>query len=284
MIGVLCAVLVMALFAIRIVNAAATVTLSPSGQTETTISLAWTKSTDSLFKNYQLYFSSTGVNGPYSSIWSTTNEAQTSTFVGGLSPHTDYWFYILDTDMLGNARSNTLQVTTTSNPQLTLTAQTTTTASLSWTDHNTYSSLVPFNSYIIQMSTSGANGPWSTLTTVTDPTQNTYVVTGLSSGLYYLKMYDNAGTSGNKQTANSNVVTLPIIAVTISSTATTIYLGQQVQFSASPSGGTGSYNYQWYSDGNPVVGVTSSSFAFNPTHIDPYNIYVVAQDSSDANA
>jgi chitodextrinase len=147
---------------------------------------------------------------------------------------------------------------------------TTTSASLSWYDYNTYSSLVPFDSYTVQMSTSGSSGSWSTLTEITNPSQNTYTTTGLSPGQeYYFMMYDTVGTSGCMQSAYSNVVsnsTVLQLTASISASTATIDVGQQVQFSASASGGTPPYSYQWYSNGNPVAGATSSSFALSPMH------------------
>jgi hypothetical protein len=252
-------------------------TLSSSARTETTITLTWTQSTDLYFYSYTLYYSSAGTNGPFTQIWSTSNLTQTSINVDGLSPNTDYWFYVADSGFTQNYNSNTYQVSTTSRPQLTITAQTATTASFSWIDYNSYSSLVPFQSYTVQMSTSGSSGPWSTLTTITNQAQTTYVITGLSAGLYYVRMYDSVGS--HNYVSYSNTVPVYILSVSISATSiTTITLGQQVQFSASPEGGSGSYNYQWYSNGAPIS--TSSNFAFNPSQAGSYNINLVITDSS----
>lgn len=263
-------------------NAAATVSLGTSGYTETTITLTWSQSGDTLFSNYKLYMSSTGTNGPYTQIWSTTSKSQTSTYVDNIAPNTNYWFYIKDTDLLGSANSNTFQVSTCNTPQLTITSRTTTTVSLQWNDYNSYSSLVPFNSYVIQMSTNG--GPLSTLTTVTDSSQNTYSVTGLSPATYVFSMNDEVGTSG-QYTSTSNEATVVIhspVQVQISSSATSVNVGQQVQLTASASGGTNSYNYQWFSNGNPIAGATAASYTYVPTEEETVNIYATAQDTQDS--
>jgi hypothetical protein len=273
----------------HVVNAAASVTLSSPAQTETTVTLSWTQSNDWLFSSYELYYSSTGVNGPYSSSWSTTNKGETITVMHGLSPNTDYWFYILDSgSFVGSTPSNTLQVKTKQVPSLRVNAKTTTTVSLLWDDYNTYSSLVPFDGYTVQMSTSGASGPWSTLTTIADRSQNTYTETGLSPGqTYYFRMYDSVGISGNIVSAFSNIVSVTVVSqltATISTPTAATDVGLQTQFSASANGGTPPYSYQWYSNGNPVTDATSSSFTFSPTSPGTYNIYATVKDSSNTQA
>ena len=236
--------------------------------------------------SYQLYMSSTSWQGPWEEVWSTGSKGQTTTYVSGLSPNSNYWFYVRDSgSLVGSTDSNPIEVTTVANPYLQKTSQTATTASFLWNDYNTYSSQVPFDSYAIQISTSGSSGPWSTLITITDPSQNTYMITGLGPGLYYVMMYDTVGTSGNIQTSYSSVVPVDIVTVTItSSSPTSIGVGQQVQFSASASGGSSSFNYQWYSNGSLIADATSSGFAFSPTAIGTYNIYAIARDSSNPTA
>ena len=125
----------------RIANAAG-FTLTSIARTETTVTLSWSQSSDVWFYSYTLWFS-TSVNGPYSSIWSTGDKGETSYGVSGLSSNTDYYFYVADSGLLVNYNSNTLQVTTASNPQLTVTDYDYSSASLAWIDYNTYSSLEP---------------------------------------------------------------------------------------------------------------------------------------------
>jgi hypothetical protein len=263
----------------NISKAATTVTLSSTAQTETTVSLSWTESQDVFFSSYTLYFSSAGVNGPYSDIWSTTVKGQTTTYVNGLSPNTNYWFYIVDSGVfVGSSSSNTLQVATAPNPYLEITSQTMTTVSLLWYDYNTYSSQVPFDSYTLQMSTFG--GPWSTITTITDPSQNTYVITGLSPGLYYVRMCDSVGTSGNIQTSYSNSCAVDIIEVSISPTSATLDVNQAQTFTSTVSGGMSPYTYQWYLNGAAVSGATSSSWTWMPSSAGSYTIYLNATDSA----
>jgi hypothetical protein len=181
--------------------------LSSTAKTETTVTLSWTESNDWLFSKYEAFYA-TSVNGPWTSFWSTTSKGETSTFKGGLSPNTDYYFKIKDSAALvGTTPSNTLQVRTQPSPSLEITSNTETPASLSWLVYNTYSSQVPFWSYTVQMKT--AEGSWSTLTTITDRSQNTYTATGLSAGTFYFQIIDKVGSSG-QYSSSSNVVTLTI--------------------------------------------------------------------------
>jgi hypothetical protein len=91
---------------------AASVTLSSPAQTETTVTLAWTKSDDWLFTNYKVTYS-TSVNGPYTTLATITNKETTAYAVTGLSPNTDYYFIIQDSGTgVGTTPSNTRQVKT----------------------------------------------------------------------------------------------------------------------------------------------------------------------------
>jgi hypothetical protein len=191
---IISSVLIVSLMSLTNIAFGATeVTVSSPAQTETTVTLSWTKSGDWLFVDYKVKVA-TSVNGPYATVATISNKDTTAYAVTDLSPQSDYYFVIQDTDSLGDASSNTLQVRTKSEPVLSVTSKTQTTVSLYWNDYNTYSTQVSFNSYVIQMRT--GSGQWSTLTTVTDASQSTYTVTGLSVGSYYFRLYDKVGDSG----------------------------------------------------------------------------------------
>ncbi len=263
-------------------RAATSVTLSSNAQTETTATLTWSESSDWLFSSYTLYYSTTGTYGPWTNLWSTTDISQTSMYVYGLSSNSNYWFHILDTDSLGTANSNTIQVTTKSDPFLQVYSVTTTTCSLLWYDYNTYSSSVPFDSYTVQLGSS-STGPWSTLAAIFDSAQTNYVATGLSPGqTYYLVMYDTVGSSGYQQRSYSNAVTCSAPSVTISALKTTTDVGQSVVIVSSTVGGTTPFGYQWYSNGNTVPYATASSYTFSPASAGTYGFYVTVLDSKGA--
>jgi hypothetical protein len=213
------------------VKAAPSITLNRVGSTETTITFSWTESNDPLFSKYTLFnlHYNENENGPYDEVWSTTDKKATTTTIAttnivypNFKDSTTNYFYILETDKLGNSsKSNiiTAKPTSSPNPNLYIASQTTTTATLQWTDLNIYCPQVPFNSYAIQVSNSSQDGPWSTIYKLTEKpeftNQLTYTLTGLSTGTYYARMSDTVGTSGNTQTSYSKVV-----AITVSNTNT----------------------------------------------------------------
>lgn len=261
---------------------ATSVKLTSTAQTETTITLSWTKSDDWFFSNYKVTFA-TEVNGPYITLATITDKDTTVYAVTGLQPDTDYYFVVQDSGTaVGTSPSNTLQAKTKQNPKISITSRTQTTVSLRWADYNTYSSQVPFESYVIQMSTNGVQ--YSTLTTITDVTQNTYTVTGLSPATYNFRMYDKVGTSGwyTSYSDAARVTIHSIIQLQINCQSTSIEVGQQVQLSASASGGTNSYYYKWYANGNPISGATMASCSYTPTQTGTIDIYATAQDQQDS--
>lgn len=209
-----------------------------------------------------------------------------SYYVTGLNPSTNYYFQVKDSDLIGTTTSNVFQASTVSNPVLSTTGSTSTTVSLQWSDFNTYFSFVPFVSYTVQMS-SGANGPWSVLTAITSASQNTYIASGLSPGqTEYFRIYDTVG-SGSLATSYSKVVSgtpIATLTATASASTSTTDIGQQVSFTSSVTGGVAPYRYQWYLNGNPISGATSSGYNFVPSSTGTFNIYVNVQDSSSIQA
>jgi hypothetical protein len=70
------------------------------------------------------------------------------------------------------------------------------------------------------------------------------------------------------------------MAVTINPLSATITLGQSVGFTSNVTGGTPAYTYQWYLDGNPVSGATSSTWAFTPSTTGVYFVFLKVTDSN----
>jgi hypothetical protein len=267
-------------------SAATTVHITADSHTATTVSLTWTKTTDLLFDNYAVTYSMF-VNGPYTTVATIKDSSKTSYAITGLSPNTAYFFIINDTsnDIIGKSTqsSNCLQVNTNPVPVLSSPSKTTTTVGLQWSDYNSYSSSVPFKNYVIQMCVSG--GQWSTLTTITDYTQNTYTVTGLSPGIYQFIMFDQVGDSA-QYGANSNTVTVstyePLQAEISNPFTTSIKVGEQVQLTTQGSGGSGYYNYQWYQNGNLLFGQTASTYLFKPSSSGSYSVYCKITDAHES--
>jgi hypothetical protein len=268
-------------------------TLSYSGYTETTISLVWSASSPDFgnsIENYIVYSSTLGVNGRYYN-YSTgdTNDSGYLFFTfHDLNSSTNYWFYVevIEGNFLGSsdAVSNTIQVTTAQPPTLSTPSITQTTVSLNWQDYNDYSGNASFQSYTVQMMP--PTGSWSTLTTITQQSDTSYTVTGLSPGhKYSFRVYDTVSVTRLSQTFSSysnevTVTTISPISVWISPSATNINTGGSAQLSASVNGGVPPYSYQWYVNGNPVSGATSSTFIFSTNTAGTYTIYMVVTDSS----
>jgi hypothetical protein len=230
-------VIISVIFTVGLVNiqnvkAATTVTLSSPAQTETTVTLSWTQSSDLLFGNYAVTYS-TSVNGPYTTLATITTKSQTTYAVTGLNPLTPYYFIVKDTDneviTSSTSSSNTLEADTRANPTLSVDSSTQTTISLSWHTYNIYpySTIMPFYGIVVQMST---NGQFSTIYNTRDVTQTTYTVTGLSpASTYQFQIYDQVGNSGQYQsysnTESASTQSSPTPTSTIPEFPTTAVLG-----------------------------------------------------------
>ncbi len=90
---------------------ASAVTLNITAQTNTTVTFSWTLSRDAIpgydiVVGYQLFMSSTGINGQYAKVWSTSDNQRKSTSVDDLTPDKEYCFYLVANGLAGNYNSN----------------------------------------------------------------------------------------------------------------------------------------------------------------------------------
>ena len=207
-IAVISIIFIVGLVNVQNVKAATTVTLSSSAQTETTVTLSWTKSSDLLFGNYAVTYSNS-VNGPYTTLATITDKSQTTYAVTGLTSQTPYYFIVKDTSnevvTSSTSSSNTLEADTRTNPYISFESSTQTTISLSWHTYNTYpySTEAPFYGIVVQMS---SGGQWSTVYSTRDVTLTSYTVTGLSPATtYQFRMYDEVGSSGQYQSYSDSI-------------------------------------------------------------------------------
>ena len=92
--------------------------------------------------------------------------------------------------------------------------------------------------------------------------------------------------TNQNQTSNlwyQEIRTVYIPTVSVSPTSWAMDVGQSTTFTATPSGGTGTYtSYQWYVGGVAQSGATSSTFSFAPASAGSYSITVTVTDSSGA--
>ena len=270
-------------------NAQTSFQISSTGHTETTISLKWNSYNNSVpfgnsMNNYTIYMSTYGTNGPWNEIY-VVPPSQLQLAVYSLSPSTDYWFYVVanygNIFGTGSATSTTYEASTTPNPLLSVVTTTQTSVSLKWIDYNSYTQLVPFVSYTLQISTNG--GPYTTVSNMNNQEDTSYTVTGLTPGTAYsfqVIVYYGPGNHIESATSSPvNAETVKPITVSISASASAITVGQSAQFTASVNGGNPPYTYQWYLNGNPVSGSTDI-YTFNPSSSGTYNVYVAVTDST----
>jgi hypothetical protein len=79
--------------------------------------------------------------------------------------------------------------------------------------------------------------------------------------------------------ANYTTTPLPPLAVTINPASAAVYVGNPVIFTATPTGGMSPYVYQWFLDGNSILGATSSTWTLTPSEGGIYYVYVRVTDS-----
>jgi parallel beta-helix repeat protein len=107
-----------------------------------------------------------------------------------------------------------------------------------------------------------------------------YLPTSTGSSMIYLKVTDSAAPRANIVASNNITVTINAApSVKISPNSTTMDIGQPKTFTLIVAGGASPYKYQWYVNGTPVSGATSSSWVFTPTSSGSYMVYANATDN-----
>jgi len=71
----------------------------------------------------------------------------------------------------------------------------------------------------------------------------------------------------------------PPLSVSITPLSASMLAGQSVTFTSTVSGGYTPYSYQWYLNGAPVSGATSSTWTFTPTTSGIYYVYLKVTDA-----
>jgi hypothetical protein len=85
-------------------------------------------------------------------------------------------------------------------------------------------------------------------------------------------------------TAHYTQITGQPLTVSISPMIVTTTVGTGVPFTPSVGGGTAPYTYQWYLNGNPVLGATSANWTFVPTTSGVYYVYLQVTDAAHTTA
>jgi hypothetical protein len=124
-------------------------------------------------------------------------------------------------------------------------------------------------------------------TAMTGQTSSTLTTTKTTPGTY---SYSCKVTDSKSATANSNVVTLTVTPITlqltisISTITPTVLSNQAATFTASASGGTSPYTYQWYEGTTIMTGQTSSTFTTSKSTVGTYSFSCKVTDSKSATA
>ena len=95
---------------------------------------------------------------------------------------------------------------------------------------------------------------------------------------------DSANTPVTFNAVANTITVNPALTVSISPSSATYDAGQTISLTATPSGGTSPYSYQWYNDtsGNPVAitGATSATYTATASATGTFKYYVVVKDSA----
>ena len=74
------------------------------------------------------------------------------------------------------------------------------------------------------------------------------------------------------------------MSVTVNPTSVSMDIGQQQTFTSTVTGGNAPYSYQWYLNGNSVLGATGSTWTFAPATAGSFNVYVSVTDNDGTDA
>ncbi|MHB1708716.1 MAG: beta strand repeat-containing protein [Thermoplasmataceae archaeon] len=220
---------------------------------------------------YSITFSSTpsGGTSPYTYSW-TINGTQVSTsqdFSYSFSSAGSYTVEVTVTDSIGKTYSASVTVTINNNPTVSIAS------SQDPTDVG--------NSVTFTASESGGTGTISyawTVNSASEGSGSTLDYTFSSSGSYYVNV---TVTDSDGHTASYSYTETAYAdpSVSIASSQNPTDVGNSVTFTASPSGGSGSYTYQWYVNSAAVSGATSSTYATSFASSGTEAVYVIIKDS-----
>ncbi len=250
---------------------ALTVTVSPNyNPTDVGVSVTWTaypSGGSGTYSHYAFYLNGVFQINQTTSSWAYTDNSQGT-----------YTVYVIVTDSSGHgAQSSTITetvnydpssggVTISPNPSVPNYAFSIT----GYVDYGT----APYTYYFY---TSSGTLLYSTSSS---STSLSYSLSEASAGSYsfYVTIVDNVGRSATSSTYTETVN--PLVSVTLASSLNPSQKGTAVTFTATGSGGSGSYtNYQFYINGSSVQSGASSTLTYTFNGAANYSVYVVITDS-----
>ncbi len=209
---------------------------------------------------YQWYLNGAVVSGATGSTWTFTPSSAGS-----------YTVYVNVTDSVSyRAKSNIATVTVN--------------AALSVSVSPVSVTLDVGQSKLFTSAVSGGTSPYSyqwylNNAPVSGATSSSWTFTPSSSGSFtvYVNATDNVGTRAKSNIAP--VTVNPSLSVTVSPSSVVMDVGQSQLFTSSVSGGTSPFTYQWYLNGSPVSGATSSTWTYAPASAGSNTVYVRVTDA-----
>ncbi len=221
--------------------------------------------------NYPIEFSSSpsGGTSPYTYSW-TIGGTQVSTsqdFSQSFSTAGTYTVEVTVTDSIGETYSASVTVTINNNPSVSVSS------SQNPTDVG--------NSVTFTASESGGTGTISyawTINGASEGSGSTLDYSFSSSGTYTVEV-TVTDSDGHVASASITETVYSDPSVSVSSSQNPTDVGNSVTFAASPSGGSGSYTYQWYENSAAISGATSSTYTTSFSSSGTYDFYVIIHDS-----
>src|SRR5271157_1381056 len=137
--------------------------------------------------------------------------------------------------------------------------------------------------YTYQWYSKVGTGSYAAISGATSTSYNFVTSGSTTTGVwsFELQVNDSAYTHTSVTSTAASVTVNTAPTVTVSPTSWTMDVSQSKTFTATPSGGSGTYTgYQWYVGGSPQAGQIASTFSYSPTSSGSYSITVTVTDSS----
>jgi hypothetical protein len=259
------------------VNVAPTATVSPTSWTmdvgQSKIFTATPSGGSGTYTSYQWYVGEVSQSGQTASTFSYSPASAGS-----------YSITVTVTDSLGATSAQSTAATVTVNSAL---VAPTASASAGTVDQGQTSAL---SSTAVSTGTRPYTYQWlqkapsaSSYSAISDATSSSYsfATTGsTATGAWSFELQVTDAASAVVTSNSASVTVNSALSVSVSPTSVTLNVGQSQTFSATASGGSGSYSsYQWYVGGVSQSGQTASTFSYSPASSGSYLITVTVTDS-----
>jgi PKD repeat protein len=255
--------------------------LQCTGVDPSAISVTWSAYTGSCFQNYTVD-DAPSADGPWVPIWSTTAAAANTAVLYSLTPSTTYYYqvwtfwqnYFLVCYGSNSGSSSVLQATQPSEPMLTVSQPTETSATLTWSNPASYGGGLGFGSYsVMEAINNVASVSVDSITSLSDTGYTASALSPSTDYSFYVVTTDTGfGTDFTGSTTNNVAITTPApIVATTTANPTSVNAGSSVNLDCSATGGVEPYTYSWsFGDGqtgsgSPVTHTYSTAGTYTAT-------------------